>query len=197
MKTVLTFSGGIDSTYVLWKLLSETQDEITAIFISSDNLSPADFSRYDLRAFRGSSQATADASAQWLQSNVRSFLGEHALERYDVQIRDAYEGIDGQDFDRVVLDLPEPWNVVPHAEKVLRKGGLLVAYTPSITQAVQVRQCFGNSWIEARTMEVLHRTWHIEGMAVRPDHRMVAHTAFLTVARFIGANSVFAEQTSD
>jgi len=119
------------------------------------------------------------------------------LERYDVQIRDAYEGIDEKDFDRVVLDLPEPWNVVPHAERALRKGGLLVAYTPSITQAVQVRQCFGNSWIEARTMEVLHRTWHIEGMAVRPDHRMVAHTAFLTVARFIGANSVFAGQTND
>jgi tRNA (adenine57-N1/adenine58-N1)-methyltransferase len=131
------------------------------------------------------------------QSNVRSFLGAEALERYDVQIRDAYEGIDGQDFDRVVLDLPEPWNVVPHAEKALRKGGLLVAYTPSITQAVQVRQCFGNSWIEARTMEVLHRTWHIEGMAVRPDHRMVAHTAFLTVARYIGANAVLAEQTQD
>jgi tRNA (adenine57-N1/adenine58-N1)-methyltransferase len=131
------------------------------------------------------------------QSNVRSFLGEAALERYDVQIRDAYEGIDGQDFDRVVLDLPEPWNVVPHAEKVLRKGGLLVAYTPSITQAVQVRQCFGNYWIEARTMEVLHRTWHIEGMAVRPDHGMVAHTAFLTVARYIGDNAVSMEQTSD
>jgi tRNA (adenine57-N1/adenine58-N1)-methyltransferase len=82
--------------------------------------------------------------------------------------------------------LPEPWNVVPHAEKVLRTGGLLVAYTPSITQAVQVRKSMGDAWIESRTIEVLHRSWHIEGMAVRPDHRMVAHTAFLTVSRFIG-----------
>jgi tRNA (adenine57-N1/adenine58-N1)-methyltransferase len=40
--------------------------------------------------------------------------------------------------------------------------------------------------VDQRTLEVLHRTWHIEGMSVRPDHRMVAHTAFLTVARFIG-----------
>jgi tRNA (adenine57-N1/adenine58-N1)-methyltransferase len=86
----------------------------------------------------------------------------------------------------VVLDLPEPWNVVPHTEKVLRTGGLLVAYTPSITQAVQVRKAMGDAWIESRTLEVLHRSWHIEGMAVRPDHRMVAHTAFLTVSRFIG-----------
>ena len=119
-------------------------------------------------------------------SNVRSFLGEEALERYTVEIRDSYEGIDGSDYDRVVLDLPEPWNVVPHAEKVLRTGGLLVAYTPSITQAVQVRKTMGDAWIESRTIEVLHRSWHIEGMAVRPDHRMVAHTAFLTVSRFIG-----------
>ena len=65
-------------------------------------------------------------------------------------------------------------------------GGLLVAYTPSITQAVQVRKSMGDAWIESRTIEVLHRSWHIEGMAVRPDHRMVAHTAFLTVSRFIG-----------
>lgn len=123
------------------------------------------------------------------KSNVRSFLGEQALSRYGIEIRDAYEGIDGTDFDRVVLDLPEPWTVVPHATKALRRGGLLVAYTPSITQAVQVRQVMGQEWIESRTLEVLHRTWHIEGMAVRPDHRMVAHTAFLTVGRFIGAAS--------
>ena len=123
------------------------------------------------------------------KTNVRSFLGEQALNRYAIQIRDAYEGIDGTDFDRVVLDLPEPWTVVPHASRALRRGGLLVAYTPSITQAVQVRQAMGNEWIESRTLEVLHRTWHIEGMAVRPDHRMVAHTAFLTVGRYIGTAS--------
>ena len=121
-------------------------------------------------------------------ANVRSFLGEDALERYHVQIRDAYDGIDETDFDRVVLDLPEPWNVIPHAEKALRPGGILVAYTPSITQAAQVRYAFSRtgSWNGARTLEVLHRGWHIEGMAVRPDHRMVAHTGFLTTARFLG-----------
>ena len=119
-------------------------------------------------------------------SNVRSFLGEEPLSRYDVSIRDAYEGIDGDGFDRIVLDLPEPWNVVPHASSALRPGGLLVAYTPSITQAVKVRESMSSGWIEERTLEVLHRTWHIEGQAVRPDHRMVAHTAFLTVARYLG-----------
>lgn len=122
------------------------------------------------------------------KSNVRSFLGEEALSRYHVELRDCYEGIDGTDFDRVVLDLPEPWKVVPHAEKALRLGGILVAYTPSITQAVQVREALARSraWNMTRTLEVLHRGWHIEGQAVRPDHRMVAHTAFLTTARFLG-----------
>ena len=121
------------------------------------------------------------------RSNVRSFLGAEALDRYDVQLGDSYAAIPDGPYDRVVLDLPEPWNVVPHAAKNLIAGGILVAYTPSITQAVQVREQLGRDWVDQRTLEVLHRTWHIEGQSVRPDHRMVAHTAFLTVARYIGS----------
>ncbi len=122
------------------------------------------------------------------RANVREFLGEAALERYEIHIADSYGGInaDHGPFDRAVLDLPEPWQVVPHVETVLRPGGVLVAYTPSITQAVQTREQLKGRWIDARTIEVLHRGWHIEGMSVRPDHRMVAHTGFLTVARFLG-----------
>jgi tRNA (adenine57-N1/adenine58-N1)-methyltransferase len=120
-------------------------------------------------------------------SNVRSFLGEQALERYHVTVGDSYESVPDGPYDRVVLDLPEPWQVVPHATTALVPGGILVAYTPSITQAVQTRQAFDRQWTDIRTLEVLHRTWHIEGQSVRPDHRMVAHTAFLTAARFIGS----------
>lgn len=124
------------------------------------------------------------------RNNVRAFLGEEALDRYTVGVGDSYlgapEGSSRASFDRVMLDLPEPWNVVPHAEHVLAAGGILVAYTPSITQATQVRQAMGRGWGDQRTLEVLHRTWHIEGQSVRPDHRMVAHTAFLTVARWLG-----------
>ena len=125
------------------------------------------------------------------QSNVKSFLGAAALDRYQVHIADSYLGIDPAHgpFDRVVLDLPEPWQVIPHAETVLRAGGILVAYTPSITQAVRTREQLKGRWIDARTIEVLHRGWYIDGQAVRPDHRMVAHTAFLTVARFLGVGA--------
>ncbi len=70
---------------------------------------------------------------------------------------------------------------------MLRPGGILVAYTPSIMQVARVREALDTaSWTEQRTLEVLHRTWHVEGQAVRPDHRMVAHTGFLTVARYLG-----------
>ena len=67
-----------------------------------------------------------------------------------------------QMLDRVVLDLPEPWRVVPHLESVLSPGGVCVAYTPSITQAMQVRDVLRGRWIDARTIEVLHRGWHVE-----------------------------------
>jgi tRNA (adenine57-N1/adenine58-N1)-methyltransferase len=121
------------------------------------------------------------------RTNVRSFLGEEALGRYELHLRDCYDGIDERDVDRVVLDLPEPWKVVPHAVHALRPGGILIAYTPSITQAAQTREVMATkAWNGTRTLEVLHRGWHIEGQAVRPDHRMVAHTGFLTVGRFIG-----------
>ena len=125
--------------------------------------------------------------AERAQANVQSFLGDEALGRYDVQLRDCYEGIDGAGYDRVVLDLPEPWNVVKHAQGALAPGGILIAYTPSITQAVQLREMFETTdFAMAETVEVLQRGWHIEGQAVRPDHRMVGHTGFLTHARLLG-----------
>jgi tRNA (adenine57-N1/adenine58-N1)-methyltransferase len=119
--------------------------------------------------------------------NVTGFLGDEVLDRYRVEIRDSYEGIEETGFDRVVLDLPEPWQVVKHAERALHPGGILLAYTPQITQAVQLRETLAASAFGmAETSEVLHRGWHIEGQSVRPDHRMVAHTGFLTHARLLG-----------
>jgi len=120
------------------------------------------------------------------QTNVRTFLGDEPSSRYEVELRDAYEGIDAEDLDRVILDLPEPWRVVDHAAKALHRGGILVAYTPQITQAAQLRETLDQGGFGlAETMEVLHRGWHIEGLSVRPDHRMVAHTGFLTTARLL------------
>ena len=118
--------------------------------------------------------------------NVGTFLGEQALERYTVEQRDVYQGIDEVDLDRVILDLPEPWQAVKHAARAMHRGGVLVAYTPQITQAVQLREeLSGQGFGMVDTIEVLNRGWHIEGQSVRPDHRMVAHTGFLTSARLL------------
>jgi len=122
--------------------------------------------------------------------NVEEFLGPAALDRYHVELRDCYEGIDGT-VERVILDLPEPWQVVPHAERAMVTGGTLLAYTPSIVQAARTRERLAvGPWAECKTIEILHRSWHVEGDAVRPDHRMVAHTGFLTYARLIAGESV-------
>lgn len=120
--------------------------------------------------------------AQQARANVAAFLGEHIS--YRVEERDVYEGIAEVSLDRVVLDLPEPWRVLDHARAALRPGGILLAYLPSITQVAQLRVALdGSGFGLGETSELLRRTWHVEARSVRPDHRMVAHTGFLTTAR--------------
>jgi tRNA (adenine57-N1/adenine58-N1)-methyltransferase len=105
--------------------------------------------------------------------------------------RNAYEGIslldDGQPFDRLVLDLPEPWQVVPYAAQVLRSGGMYLSFVPTVPQVVQTVEALERAAVfgMVETFETLLRTWSIQGRSVRPDHRMVAHSGFITVARKI------------
>lgn len=120
------------------------------------------------------------------KGNVAGFLGASALDRYSVEVRDAYDGIDGTGFDRMVLDLPEPWRVVKAAETALRPGGILVSYLPTIGQVSTLRDALERSGFGMTdTVEVLQRGWHVEGQSVRPDHRMVGHTGFLTATRLL------------
>ncbi|MDQ1374781.1 MAG: tRNA (adenine57-N1/adenine58-N1)-methyltransferase catalytic subunit, partial [Actinomycetota bacterium] len=129
----------------------------------------------------------ADFAAR-ARANVAMFLGAEPADRFRVEERDVYDGIDETGLDRVVLDLPEPWRVVKHAEDALRPGGIFLAYLPSISQVAQLRDALADSAFGmASTVEVLLRGWHIEGQAVRPDHRMVGHTGFLTSARLLGS----------
>jgi tRNA (adenine57-N1/adenine58-N1)-methyltransferase len=124
------------------------------------------------------------------KANVVATLGPDVP--YRVEIRDVTEGIDERDLDRVLLDMPEPHNVVAAAGAALRPGGILLAYLPTINQTALLRQAldapdapFGL----AETQEVMRRTWHVEARSVRPDHRMVGHTGFLTSARRIEPGS--------
>src|SRR2546421_1763400 len=120
--------------------------------------------------------------AQRAMRNVHAFLGDDVP--LDVQVRDVYEGIDARDLDRVILDLPEPWRVVKHATEAMRPGGILCAYLPTILQVGRLREELAIApFGMVETLEGLQRGWHVEGQSIRPDHRMVAHTGFLTVAR--------------
>ena len=116
------------------------------------------------------------------RENVEDFLGEDIA--YDIQIRDVRDGIDERDLDRICLDMPDPDKVVAHAFEALAPGGIFLAYLPTINQVMLLRQALEREgFAMAETVEILRRTWHIEDRSVRPDHRMVAHTGFLTSAR--------------
>jgi tRNA (adenine57-N1/adenine58-N1)-methyltransferase len=122
--------------------------------------------------------------AERARANVAAMVGDGVP--YRVELRDVYDGIEERGLDRILLDLPEPWRVLPHASLAMRSGGILCAYLPSINQTAQLRHALeGSAFGMATTLEVLHRTWHIEDRSVRPDHRMVGHTGFLTTARLL------------
>ena len=90
-----------------------------------------------------------------------------------------------RDFDRVVLDLLAPWEHVAAAADWLIPGGLLCSYVATTTQlsrVVEELRGHGN-FDEPASWESMMRSWHVEGLAVRPDHRMVGHTGFLVTAR--------------
>jgi tRNA (adenine57-N1/adenine58-N1)-methyltransferase len=120
------------------------------------------------------------------RSNVEAWSGPGAS--YRVEERDVYQGIDERDLDRVVLDLPEPWRALDPVSEAMRPGGILLSYLPSITQVAALRAAMASrAFGMAETSEVLRRTWHVEERSVRPDHRMVAHTGFITTARLLVA----------
>jgi len=121
--------------------------------------------------------------ARTAMKNIERYLGP--VHNFTLRQSNAYEGIEETDLDRVVLDLPEPWQVIPHAAGALRSGGVYLSYVPTIPQVMQTVEALHRAQVFSmiQTFETLLRTWNIEGRSVRPDHRMVAHSGFLTVAR--------------
>ena len=87
--------------------------------------------------------------------------------------------------DRIVLDLPEPWAVVEAAATHLPGGGTFACYVPTVPQVQTVRESLDatKTFVEVETFEIIMRGWTVDGRSVRPDHRMVGHTGFLTIGR--------------
>ena len=114
--------------------------------------------------------------------NVETFFGERPG-NWSITVDDVknHEG----EVDRVILDMLSPWEVLPTIAKNLIPGGVLVVYVATTTQLSVVTEALREQtcWTEPHAWETLVRPWHVVGLAVRPEHRMIAHTAFLLTAR--------------
>jgi tRNA (adenine57-N1/adenine58-N1)-methyltransferase catalytic subunit len=125
-----------------------------------------------------------DEFARRALANIHMRIGE--VTNLTVRLRPVEEGLlEEEPVDRVVFDLPEPWRLTADLPKVLRPGGIFLSYVPTIIQAHQTSEALRRDrhWALVETFETLFRPWNIEGQSVRPFHRMVAHTGFITVAR--------------
>ncbi len=130
-----------------------------------------------------------DDHAEHAERNVEKFFG---TKPGNWSLRVADLSTHTGEVDRVVLDMLAPWDQLPTVAEHLVPGGVLTVYVATVTQlsriteALREQQC----WTEPESWETLMRPWHVVGLAVRPDHRMVAHTAFLLTARRLADGTV-------
>ncbi len=117
------------------------------------------------------------------QENVERFFGR--AEHWTLKLADAYQGVEERGMDRVVVDVPEPWRVLPHAAQALRPGGVFLSFVPTVVQVKALVDALRTqgTFAAIEVLETLLRFWHVQGLSVRPEHRMVAHTGFIIVAR--------------
>src|SRR5256885_4141425 len=120
--------------------------------------------------------------AEHAERNVTQFFGTRP-ENLELRIKDLVEHTG--EVDREVLGMVSPWDVLPTASDNLIPGGVLLSYVATTTQLSKITEAIRaeQRWTEPQAWETLLRPWHVVGLAVRPEHRMVAHTAFLVTAR--------------
>jgi tRNA (adenine57-N1/adenine58-N1)-methyltransferase len=133
-----------------------------------------------------------DDHAEHARRNVDTFFGQRP-ETWELLIGDlADTDLPEAAVDRVVLDMLAPWEVLDAVARVLIPGGVLIIYVATVTQlsraveALREQQC----WTEPRSWETLQRGWNVVGLAVRPQHNMRGHTAFLISARRLAPGTV-------
>ncbi len=120
--------------------------------------------------------------AEHAERNVTRFFGSHP-ENWTLEVADL-AGHSGE-VDRIVLDMVDPWTVLPTVADALVPGGVLIVYVAATTQLSRIAEDLRGhgGFTEPEAWESLHRPWHLVGLAVRPEHRMIGHTAFLLKVR--------------
>lgn len=128
--------------------------------------------------------------AENAKSNIEHYFNG-IPENWHLTIGDLQEQKFTEKFDRVVLDMLAPWECVDLAAEVLVPGGVYMAYVATTTQLSNVAERLKSDgrFTEPESFESLVRPWHHEGLAVRPEHRMIAHTGFLIFSRRIAPNT--------
>ncbi|MET8649786.1 tRNA (adenine-N1)-methyltransferase [Nocardia aurea] len=131
-----------------------------------------------------------DDHAEHAVRNVETFFGERPA-NWSLTVGDVAD-YDGEPVDRAVLDMLAPWDALPAVAKALVPGGVLIVYVATVTQLSRIVEALREQecWTEPRSWESIVRGWHVVGLAVRPEHRMQGHTAFLVSARRLAEGTV-------
>ncbi|CAN7323234.1 tRNA (adenine-N1)-methyltransferase [Microbacterium foliorum] len=133
--------------------------------------------------------------AQVARGNVETFFGE-TPDTWNVVVGDLAEALPAEfpagTVDRVVLDMLAPWECMDVVADALTPGGVVLCYVATATQLSRVAEYIRGTGLftDPEASETMVRGWHVEGLAVRPDHRMVAHTGFLLTARRLAPGAV-------
>jgi tRNA (adenine57-N1/adenine58-N1)-methyltransferase len=122
--------------------------------------------------------------AEIARSNVETFFGE-SHPAWRLTVGDLVESMTERDVDRVVLDMLAPWECVEAIAIALVPGGVVCVYVATTTQLSRIVEALREhgGFTEPAASETMVRGWHVEGLAVRPDHRMIGHTGFLVTSR--------------
>lgn len=132
------------------------------------------------------------------RGNVATFHG-HDPANWSITLGDLAEELPRQapaaSVDRVVLDMLAPWECIDVVSEALKPGGVLLCYIATVTQLSRVAEAIRatGSYTDPASSETMVRGWHVQGLAVRPDHRMIAHTGFLITARRLAPGTVLPE----
>ncbi|GAA3946060.1 tRNA (adenine-N1)-methyltransferase [Microbacterium soli] len=133
--------------------------------------------------------------AEVAKANAETFFGKLPT-NWRVTIGDLAEQLPAQvatgSVDRVVLDMLAPWECMGAVADALTPGGVVICYVATVTQLSRIAECIRGMGLftDPEASETMVRGWHVEGLAVRPDHRMVAHTGFLVTARRLAPGAV-------